>query len=309
MSPRAKRASSKHNGDPKIAFIIIALAIVAIIAYMRFFQEKGKVQPHVVTKSVNASAKPVAKPAIKVTKIKTSLPVLRPVIPAAPGTAGKMAFVIDDWGYTTRNCKYLKDIKPVIATAILPNLRHTLDVEKCSSEAGKVVMLHLPMEPYRNNDHYPDNYIISTSMNASLVEKLIEDTLKKMPTIVGVNNHMGSKALESRPLMRTVLRILKKHHLFFIDSMTSPHHSVGAEVAAEVDIPFAHRDVFLDNVNTREAILKQFDELIMKARHNGYAIAIGHDRDLTMKILKEQIPILEAQGFEIVSVKELLKSK
>jgi polysaccharide deacetylase 2 family uncharacterized protein YibQ len=74
-------------------------------------------------------------------------------------------------------------------------------------------------------------------------------------------------------------------------------------------LAFGKRDVFLDNVNTRDAIIKQIVALGKLARHRGYAVAIGHDRRLTMQVLKEEIPWLTSQGFEIVSIKELLKNK
>ena len=305
MAAKQKKEPSKRKkSDTKTAVIVLIIAVLGIALFMYFHKPKEKALPVKITPVV----KPVAKVVRKVVKPET-VPIPKPVIQVPAGSAGKIAFVIDDWGYTTRNCKYLTEIKAPLAIAILPNLRRTQEVLKCSSLAGKTVMLHLPLEPFNNNDRYPDNYLITTRMKPDMVEKLIEDTLLKMPSVVGVNNHMGSKALESKPLMKHVLRILKKHRLFFMDSMTSPHHSVGAEVAAEVGIPFAQRDVFLDNINTREAILKQFDELRMKTKKGGYAIAIGHDRELTMKMLKEVIPILQAQGFEIVSVKDLLKFK
>ncbi len=314
----SKRSSSNKKNDTKAALIVgcIVLAVITIFLFYNSDQKPAhkpvpvkKAQPKVATvppRKFLIEDSPVVTQPVK----KTVVPAPAPVLNKRPrGSAGKIAFVLDDWGYTTRNCKYLKEIKAPLATAILPNLRHTEEVIKCSTAAGKVVMLHLPMEPFHNVDHYPDNYLISSKMKPALVEKIIEDTLKKMPTVVGVNNHMGSKALESAPLMRLVLRILKKHNLFFMDSMTSPNHSVGAEVAAEVGISFAQRDVFLDNVNTKDAITKQFTELVEKAERKGFAIAIGHDRDLTLRVIKEQIPFLENQGFEIVAVTELLKTK
>ena len=73
------------------------------------------------------------------------------------------------------------------------------------------------------------------------------------------------------------------------------------------DLAFGKRDVFLDNINTKEEITKQIMLLAQKARRRGYAVAIGHDRHLTMQVLKEEIPMLKAQGFQIVSIKDLLK--
>jgi len=74
-------------------------------------------------------------------------------------------------------------------------------------------------------------------------------------------------------------------------------------------LPFGKRDIFLDNITTREEIIKQIVELAKKAHHRGYAVAIGHDRHLTMQVLKEEIPLLEEQGFKIVSIKSLLKNQ
>ena len=119
---------------------------------------------------------------------------------------------------------------------------------------------------------------------------------------------MGSKATEDKSLMKIVFKKLKKKGLFFVDSMTA-HNTVCAPLADEMGLAFGKRDVFLDNINTREAITKQIMVLAKKARRKGYAVAIGHDRHLTMQILKEEIPLLEGQGFKFVSIKELLKNK
>ena len=190
----------------------------------------------------------------------------------------------------------------------MPGLRHTKDVANCADLYHKVAMLHLPLEAMHNSDYYPPDYIIKTTMKPALVSKIVDDDLDQLPTIEGVNNHMGSKATADKILMRIIFKRIKRRGLFFVDSMTS-HNSVCAKLADEMGLSFGKRDVFLDNVNTREAITKQIMVLAQKARHRGYAVAIGHDRHLTMQVLKEEIPLLEAKGFQIVSIKELLKSK
>jgi polysaccharide deacetylase 2 family uncharacterized protein YibQ len=171
-----------------------------------------------------------------------------------------------------------------------------------------MTMLHLPMEAMNNNDFYPSDYVIKTTMKAALVEKILNDDLEQLPSIAGVNNHMGSKATADRPLMKLVFRRLKNKGLFFVDSMTA-RNSVCSKLADEMGLAFGKRDVFLDNINTREAIIKQIMSLAQRTRHKGYAVAIGHDRHLTMQVLEEQIPWLESQGFQIVSIKDLLKKR
>jgi hypothetical protein len=181
-------------------------------------------------------------------------------------------------------------------------------VAACANANHKLTMLHLPLEALHNYDFYPPNYIIKTSMNPEVASKITDDDLEQLPSIEGVNNHMGSKATEDWPLMKLIFKKLKKKGLFFIDSMTA-RNTVCAALADEMGLAFGKRDVFLDNVNTKDAIIKQIMVLAQKARHRGYAVAIGHDRRLTMQVLKEEIPLLEKQGFQIVSIKSLIKNK
>ncbi len=71
--------------------------------------------------------------------------------------------IIDDWGQSTANCKYLKEMPEPLAVSILPGLRHTKDVANCAKLYHKLTMLHLPLEAMHNNDFYPPDYIIKTS--------------------------------------------------------------------------------------------------------------------------------------------------
>jgi len=296
-----KKLTVKPKKDTKIAAIIVGLFAAVVILCFIFLKAKES----------NKENAPVSSEFIK-----TPVPVkynnfsLQPVTPRpleiVPGSGGKIAFIIDDWGQSTANCKYLREIPEALAVSILPGLRHTKDVASCAKLYHKMTMLHLPLEALYNSDYYPRNYIIKTSMPSDLVSAIVNEDLAQLPTIEGVNNHMGSKATADKSLMRIIFKIIKKKELFFVDSMTS-RYSISAQLADEMGLSFGKRDVFLDNINTRAAITKQIVALARVARRRGYAVAIGHDRHLTMQVLKDEIPWLEAQGFEIVSIKELLK--
>jgi polysaccharide deacetylase 2 family uncharacterized protein YibQ len=304
----AKRKSKlTPNNDTKVAAVVIGLFAMAIAFF--FFFSKGREPQKVHIPAVHEA---VEVPAPVENTKSVHLPPAPTVTPepfkGIPGSGGKIAFIIDDWGQTTANCKYLKEIHEPVAVSILPGLRHTKDVANCTQLYHKLAMLHLPLEAMHNGDYYPPDYIIKTTMDPALVSKIVDDDLTQLPSIQGVNNHMGSKATADRALMRIIFKRIKKKGLFFVDSMTS-RYSVSAALAEEMGLSYGKRDVFLDNINTREEITKQMVVLAQKARHRGYAVAIGHDRHLTMQVLKEEIPLLEDQGFEIVSIKELLKNK
>jgi polysaccharide deacetylase 2 family uncharacterized protein YibQ len=130
--------------------------------------------------------------------------------------------------------------------------------------------------------------------------------LADMPGIVGVNNHTGSKGTEDPELMTIVLSELKRRGLFFVDSYTSDR-SVCGEVAAKLKMRIARRDVFLDNRNERAAIERQFAIAARIARNDGHVLVIGHDRALTLQIIKEQVKKLQAQGFEFIPVREYIR--
>ena len=58
-------------------------------------------------------------------------------------------------------------------------------------------------------------------------------------------------------------------------------------------MPYAERDVFLDNVQEPEAIRRQLRLLLQKAAANGQALAIGHPHAVTLQILKEELPEIQ----------------
>ena len=169
-------------------------------------------------------------------------------------------------------------------------------------------MLHLPMEAHHNDDPYPENYIISSKMNVNQVARRVNDALASVPFAEGVNNHMGSKATENKQLMSLIFSEIKNKNLFFVDSRVTLKTICGP-LARQTQIPFAERDVFLDNQHDRVQIEYQFTQLAAEARRQGYAIGIGHARSLTWTIVREQLKKLSDEGFEIVPVKALVTSQ
>jgi len=65
--------------------------------------------------------------------------------------------------------------------------------------------------------------------------------------------------------------------------------------AARFQVPFAERDVFLDNIQTEEAIRKQIDELINIAQIHGKAVGIGHPHEITYRVLAKVLPEIKKQ--------------
>ncbi len=329
MSPRRhKRSGPKPPLSSRQNQIIVLLLAIVIFqsflilrSYLKEPSQSGpktrkpvpiasvqskKLKPQSIPKQSHNLALPKK---ISTPRVSSIVPEEKSFPPQKPLTKSRyqIAIIIDDSGYNIRDCEFLRAIEVPLTVSILPDLTYSTDIAHCAHENDKEVMLHLPLEPYVNTENYPDNYIIKTSMPKELILNLIKQSLKGIPYASGVNNHMGSKATENTYLMSIIFQEMAKFDLYFVDSRVTDK-SVCRRLTAKLKIPFAERDVFLDNNNDRVYIEKQFRILVRKARQKGRAIAIGHARDLTWQIVKEQTEKLSKEGFEFVTVKSMISS-
>ena len=217
---------------------------------------------------------------------------------------GKIAIVIDDWGYNLNNLERLKKIRYPITASILPNLSYSKALAIELHKRNIEIILHLPMEP-REKFRLEQNTIMVSMDEASIIN-IIDQDLLNVPYVVGVSNHMGSKATEDPAILKSIFNELKKRGLYFLDSFVSPK-SICAEIAGSVALPFAKRNVFLDNEENPEYIKKQLYKLIEIAKRHGQAVGIGHDRKTTLETLKEVMPQIESQGYKFVYVSRLTR--
>lgn len=219
--------------------------------------------------------------------------------------AARIAIVMDDFGYNMNNIDALFAIGEPVTLSVLPNLRRSRDVAESARRHGYEVILHLPLEASRNDVREEDGTLKSGSSGKMVVGQLDKD-INSVPGLVGVSNHMGSKATEDRILMSEIFTYLKKKDLYFFDSLTS-EKSVCAEVAGETGVRFAKRDMFLDNSNNVEAIQGELQKLKALAIRRGRAIAICHDRKNTLAALAKSMPDIAKDGVEFVYLSELVR--
>ncbi len=164
--------------------------------------------------------------------------------------------------------------------------------------------MHLPLQSVSGT--VPGHGLITTLMPEDQILDLVRRDLSTVPNHIGVNNHMGSLGTSDRRVMEIILGELKRRNLFFLDSYTTPR-TTGLSVSRDIGLPVLKRDIFLDNEDTQAAIRAQVKLLADTARQHGYAVGIGHYRYNTFKVLQEEIPKLKRQGFQIVSLTDLLR--
>lgn len=232
--------------------------------------------------------------------------------PGKPRPVGQVAFVIDDWGYSLNNIDALFQIDRPVTLAILPHLRYSKEISERARKYNQKydVILHLPLES--KSGKAPEQDTIRRNMKKDRVLVILKDDIEGVPGLIGVSNHQGSKATENKETMKIILDELKNRNLFFLDSRTTPV-SVCGNIARKIGLRHAERGVFLDLAQTKDDrqyrayVKKQIKELIAMAKSNGSAIAIGHDKKITLEVIKDSIPEIEKEKIKIVPLKKLVK--
>ncbi len=227
-----------------------------------------------------------------------------PAAKKAPIYKGRIAIVIDDWGYHLDNLSIAAGIKQPLTCAILPNLKNSAGVARKLNHLGFEIILHLPMEP--KEKIRLENNTITLGMNAREIRNILDQDLASIIFAKGVSNHMGSAITEDRGSSLMVMAEVKKRKLYFLDSFVTAK-SVCLGIAKEIKIRFAKRDVFLDDQNDPGYIKGQLIRLKNLSAKHGSAIGIGHDRKTTLMVLKEILPQLERQGYKFVFVSEVAR--
>jgi polysaccharide deacetylase 2 family uncharacterized protein YibQ len=265
---------------------------------------------------------------------------------AGDGTAPLVAIVIDDWGYRSdATTSGLVALDVPLTMAVLPHLAYSRkfalegtdlvlpgaagdrDLEQAARrrqelgapvtvglgrEPGRVparrreIMLHLPMESIRYPDVDPGPGAILVGMAASEIAATVEHALASLPNVRGVNNHQGSAATADGATMQAVMRVLRAHDLFFLDSLTSSSSVAYAEAQA-AGIAAARNRIFLDaDHEDSSRIRERLQRLVRAARATGAAIGIGHPHPATLEVLAAEIPRYAAEGVRFVTMSELL---
>jgi hypothetical protein len=217
----------------------------------------------------------------------------------------KVAIVIDDFGYNMNNLDRLFAIKKAVTFSVLPNLPYSRRIAALASSKGYEVILHLPLESL-DLDAPAETGTIKTGMDKKDILALLEKDIASVPGLSGVSNHQGSKATEDKRTMSIILSDLKKRGLYFFDSLVTDK-SICRLAAAEARVPYAKREIFLDNESSPEYIEKQMLYLRKRAFKNGSVIAICHDRKNTIIVLSKMMPELAEEGIRFVRLSEMVK--
>lgn len=226
---------------------------------------------------------------------------------SAPASAC-LAIVIDDFGYGGEGEEELLALPIPWTAAVMPFSEKTEEDAQKARQAGKEILIHLPMESLEGKKEWVGEQGIFLHMTEEEVRERVKRACDILPDAVGINNHMGSAIMEEAAPLGWIMEEAADRGLLFLDSVTTAE-SKGAEVAAKTGTVCLRRDVFLDSTQEPEVIRQNLRQAAEIAKSRGSAVAIGHvgpeGGKVTAQVLTDMIPELEAEGIRFVFLSQL----
>lgn len=265
-----------------------------------------------VQKNVNSSESQKNPPAVQKTDRKTSQPEnsqkvgkkssVYQLVPQSVNNA-LLVFVFDDGGQNIFQLKKYLELPFPVTVAVLPGLAHSEESASLVRNSRHELFLHQPMQA-KNLSVNPGPGAILPQMTFQQIRQIIAENIRQIGPVAGFNNHEGSLILENPVLVEAFLEEAAAQKIYFLDSKTSAA-SVAKSVALEMGISIYSRDIFLDNIKTRENVVSELLKGLEIANKKGQCIMIGHvwSADLIPAILTEFYPVLFEKGyrFSVVS--------
>jgi uncharacterized protein len=233
------------------------------------------------------------------------------VVTFGPNGESYIVLIIDDFGADSDGTTAFKNLPVPFTAAIMPYLKYSEVESEFFSKSKNDVIMHLPMEAKSGNVSWLGPNPITVNLSDSKIREIVIDGLEKLHGVIGINNHMGSKAMESERVLKIVFQVAKEKGLIIVDSKTTPL-SLPKKMANQYGVKVYERDVFLDSETKEyESIKKNLDKAVLIAKKNGYAIAIGHvggaGGSVTAKAISEKYLEIESQNIKFITITELNK--
>ncbi|HEX4026159.1 MAG TPA: divergent polysaccharide deacetylase family protein [Rhizomicrobium sp.] len=215
-----------------------------------------------------------------------------------------IAICIDDLGEDLAGTDKAMALPREVALSFLPYADATPFLAEAAGRRGHLVLAHVPMEALGGEN--PGPMTLKSGMAADEIARRLGWSLARVPGLVGINNHEGSRFTADAAAMAPVMATLHARHLFFLDSRTGPGSQ--AEPAAHAaGVMTAGRDIFLDDDQSAAAVSAELEMLAREAKRTGVAIAIGHPHDVTLKLLAAWLA--RDHGVTLVPLDEAIRLK
>src|SRR5476649_2413085 len=103
-----------------------------------------------------------------------------------------LTLIIDDLGQNLPRDRRVLALPGPVTTAVMPDTPHAAEFAREAHKAGKIVILHMPMDPATGPFAWHPELPIEE------LGKRLDAAFKAVPYTAGINNHMGSRMTAHR---------------------------------------------------------------------------------------------------------------
>ena len=217
-----------------------------------------------------------------------------------------VSIVLDDMGLNQLYSDWAVSLKSPLTLSYLPYAKNLANQTQSARAEGHELLIHLPMEPRGAADPGPGALMVN--MDQTEIKKRLARAMYVFPGAIGVNNHMGSLFTADQRAMSIVLTEIKSSGQLFLDSLTTSNSLVG-QLGDKLNVPVVSRDVFLDDINKEDEIVRRLREVERIALDKGTAIAIGHPRVTTLRVLEKWLANLPEKKIRLAPLSAVAKTR
>jgi len=227
----------------------------------------------------------------------------------AARTTGRLALVLFGLGDDPAPAAEALELRVPFAVAIAPGAPASGALFRAARDAGREIVLHLPLEPVNYPQVNPGPGTVLVTMRPAEITGLTHRYLDQAGTVAAVANYMGSLATQDMSVMSAVYRELKRRHLPFIH-VTPAAGAVCRPLAAQMGILYAEPDAIID-AETRgrdtRALDRRWTEVLNAARSRDGTVVWLRASPLVRGWLPRATAAKRIQGVDLVPLSSLLR--
>lgn len=221
-----------------------------------------------------------------------------------------IVLIFDDFGYHPVGNNVMQgflNLPIPFAVSIIPGLRYSTEIAQAFHDAGKEVMIHMPMEAAGNHDH--EDFELTTDMTRDEIRTLFIRANADIPFAKGLSNHQGSLFTADSSAMRKLIEIMAETNLYFVDSYTV-YSTTAYKTARKYGLPALKRHIFIDSdLEEGETELSRLADVVKIAHEYRNAVGIGHKYRKTLEAVEIFIQSPEGQEVEFIFPSQVFENK
>lgn len=216
----------------------------------------------------------------------------------------KIAIIVKGLGFSrAASMAAIKKLPGEVTLAFSPYVRDLNDWMLRARLSGHEVLLELPLESKNFPSEDAGPLALSTGLQVADNIQQLNNVMSRMTGYIGLLSVMGSKFNEAEGQLKPILNEVKRRGLFFVDGGGAK--SRARRIAAEIGLPKAFSNVYLDRPPSRRAMDQKLQGLERLVREQAAAVAIIHAYPNTIERILIWIRTLEQRNLTLVPVSAL----